>query len=225
MELLDQSVGWLARNIPGSTQVFREHQMDFCCGGQHALRTVIAEKNLHAAPIVAQLQALQSRKDSSEQDWSTAPRVELIRHILDHYHAGHRRQLPELIRLAKRVEQVHGEREACPVGLANHLMWMQEELEQHMLKEEEILFPLLERGVNGLPISGPINVMRHEHDQHGEALAVLNDLTNDITLPQGACNTWRALYAGLTQLHDDLMQHIHLENNILFADAQGSLTA
>jgi len=59
-------------------------------------------------------------------------------------------------------------------------------------------------------------VMRNEHDQHGEALQRLEALTNDITLPRGACNTWRALYVGLAALREDLMEHIHLENNILF---------
>lgn len=225
MNLLDQSVGWLARNIPGSTQIFREYQMDFCCGGQHALRDVIAQKNLPPEPILAQLHALQSHPDKDAQDWTRVPRAALIEHILTRYHDRHRQQLPELIRLARRVEQVHGEREECPRGLAKHLTLMHDELEHHMHKEEQILFPLLERGVNGLPIAAPISVMRFEHDQHGEALAVLNDLTNDITLPKGACNTWRALYGGLAQLRDDLMQHIHLENNILFADAQDILTA
>jgi regulator of cell morphogenesis and NO signaling len=62
--------------------------------------------------------------------------------------------------------------------------------------------------------------MRYEHDQHGNALAQLALLTNDITPPAHACNTWRALYRGLEELRDDLMQHIHLENNILFAGAQ-----
>ena len=61
-------------------------------------------------------------------------------------------------------------------------------------------------------------MMRFEHDQHGEALERLEYLTNDITPPGEACNTWRALYAGLSQLREDLMQHIHLENNILFQE-------
>ena len=41
-------------------------------------------------------------------------------------------------------------------------------------------------------------------------------LTGDATPPAGACNTWRALYAGIAQLSDDLINHIHLENNVLF---------
>ena len=59
-------------------------------------------------------------------------------------------------------------------------------------------------------------MMRFEHDQHGEALAKLEALTNNITPPTNACNTWRALYVGLAAFREDLMQHIHLENNILF---------
>ena len=97
---------------------------------------------------------------------------------------------------------------------------MQQELESHMLKEEQVLFPMLQRGMRTPQTDGPISVMRYEHDQHGNALAQLALLTNDITPPAHACNTWRALYRGLEELRDDLMQHIHLENNILFAGAQ-----
>ena len=158
---------------------------------------------------------------AAEHDWSQASRPEPIDHILRRYHARHREQLPELIHLARRVEQVHGERPECPVGLAQHLGNMLQELESHMLKEENVLFPMLLQGIGGMQVNGPVSVMRFEHDQHGEALAILAALTNNLQLPKGACNTWRALYAGLAQLRDDLMQHIHLENNILFIDALG----
>ncbi|HWR78590.1 MAG TPA: hemerythrin domain-containing protein, partial [Pseudomonas sp.] len=90
--------------------------------------------------------------------------------------------------------------------------------ESHMLKEEQILFPVLLDGL-GARAAAPISVMRMEHDQHGEALQGILDLTNNITPPSNACNTWRALYRGLDELRNDLMQHIHLENNVLFANA------
>ena len=122
---------------------------------------------------------------------------------------------PELIRLASRVEQVHGDREGCPHGLAEHLNTMAQELESHMRKEEMVLFPLIVRG-QGARAGMPIGVMRAEHDEHGAALQRLYELTNDITLPRGACTTWHALYAGLKAFRDDLVTHIHIENNILF---------
>ena len=154
----------------------------------------------------------------TSRDWRSEPCADLIEHILKRYHARHREQLPELIRLARRVEHVHGARPSCPNGLADLLNDLQQELESHMLKEEQVLFPMLQQGY-GPQAAPPIQVMRFEHDQHGESLEKLLALTNNITPPADACNTWRALYRGLLEFRDDLMQHIHLENNVLFINA------
>lgn len=213
--LIDQPLGLLARTLPGATQVFHEFQLDFCCGGKHSLREAAASKGLDAQTIAARLEALKGIEAGDGRDWTRVPVDVLIDHILTRYHARLREQVPELIRLARRVEQVHGDRPECPRGLADHLEAMQQELESHMLKEEQVLFPMLLRGMSGMA-GGPIAVMRAEHDQHGQELRRLEELTGGITLPRGACNTWRALYLGLTTLREELMEHIHLENNILF---------
>lgn len=215
MTLLDQSLGALARSIPGATQLFHEHKLDFCCGGKHSLREAAAGRGIDAQNIADRLEVMQAGTISEELDWRTRPAPELIAHILRRFHDRHREQLPELVRLARRVEEVHGDRPECPRGLADHLATMQQELESHMQKEEQVLFPILSRGYTPV-LQGPVDVMRHEHEQHGEALQVLEALTHDITLPRGACNTWRALYLGLGALRADLVEHIHLENNILF---------
>lgn len=213
MTLLERSLGDLARDIPGATRVFHAHKLDFCCGGRHSLAEAAAGRGLDAGAIAAELQRLNDR-DSGETDWRGAGTTNLIEHILARYHAVHREQLPELIRLARRVEQVHGARPQCPNGLADALAAMQQELESHMQKEEQVLFPLLGAGADGM--GGPVAVMRFEHDQHGEALGRLEALADDFKTPEGACNTWQALCRGLRQFREDLMQHIHLENNILF---------
>ncbi len=216
--LTEQTLGSLACLIPGATRVFRQYKLDFCCGGNTALRDAAELRNLDAQAIAAELASLGS-DPSSEPDWRNEPAAELIDHILERYHERHREQLPELIRLASRVEQVHGNKADCPLGLAEHLWSMQQELESHMLKEEQILFPMLQRNIQLPQTQGPIAVMRFEHDQHGAALERLAELTDDITPPANACNTWRALYRGLEELRSDLMHHIHLENNILFVNA------
>ncbi|HKY02481.1 MAG TPA: iron-sulfur cluster repair protein YtfE [Burkholderiales bacterium] len=215
MNLLDQSLGNLARNIAGATQVFHEYQLDFCCGGNHSLRDAAQAKGVEAETIASKLEKLKAQHPGNANGWRLAPPAQLIAHILERFHEKHREQLPELIRLARKVEQVHGERPECPLGLADHLGAMQQELESHMQKEEQVLFPLIARGA-GIALREPIEVMRLEHDDHGEALQRLAQLTNDITLPRAACNTWRALYLGLKTLREDLMEHIHLENNVLF---------
>ncbi len=189
INMLERTICSLACDIPGATSVF------------HALA------DLHTLT------------NDTHADMRSMPADALIDHILVRYHDHHREQLPELIRLARRVEQVHGDRTDCPKGLADHLVDMQQELESHMMKEEQVLFPVLRRAPPA-KMMAPISMMRFEHDQHGEALQQMERLTRDITAPQDACNTWRALYAGLTQLREDLMQHIHLENNVLFMDQQ-----
>lgn len=218
MSLAEQPLGKLARQIPGATAVFYRHQLDFCCGGNKTLREAATERGADADAIAAELQSLPSSADDTASDWSTASSRALIEYIVERYHDVHRAQFPELIRLALKIEQVHGNRPDCPNGLADHLRTMQQELESHMQKEEQVLFPMLQRG-EGARAQMPIGVMRIEHEHHGEALRHLTDLTDNLTLPRAACTTWRALYLGLRTFHEDLMQHIHLENNILFDNA------
>lgn len=216
MTYLDQSLGQLARRIPGATRLFDQHHLDFCCAGNRTLRTAAQEAGIEAEPIAHELRVLQQRiDDHADRDWSEAPDAELINHILIRYHAVHREQLPELVRLARRVEHVHGDRPNCPRGLADHLEAMAQELDSHMRKEELVLFPMIAHGQGGMA-DLPIGVMRMEHDSHGVELRKLAELTNDITTPREACNTWRALYLGLRTFREDLMAHIHTENNILF---------
>jgi regulator of cell morphogenesis and NO signaling len=218
MNMLEQSVGKLARNIPGATQLFHQSGIDFCCGGQKTLAQAITHSGASAQEIVAQLERLEAQQ-AHDPRWEDSPDAELIDHLLERYHEVHRNQLAELVRMAERVEQVHGDNPSCPRGLAQYLRGLKAELEQHMMKEENILFPLIKQG-KGMMATGPIMVMRSEHDEHALAITGLQHLTNDATPPKGACNTWRALYKGIEGFIADLKQHIHLENNVLFERQQ-----
>ena len=170
-----QAIGQIAVQLPGATAVFRRLKLDFCCGGHVSLDQAASDKGLDLQAVVHELSALQ--RPSELPDLGTP--TELVEHIIARYHEVHRAQLPELIRMARRVEAVHRDNPNTPHGLADALETMEQELLMHMHKEEAVL-------------------------------------SNDITPPMGACNTWRALYTGLAQLREDLINHIHLENNILF---------
>ena len=207
----EQSIGEMAIQLPGASAIFRRHKLDFCCGGQHSLRAAASAKGLDLDALLAELATLERAPHTASP---TEPAA-LIDFILQRYHAVHREQLPELIRMATRVEAVHREHPEVPAGLAALLEQAQEELLEHMHKEESILFPMLKSGGNPF-VRHPIGVMREEHTSHGEMLEQLALVSHNATPPQGACNTWRALYAGLAQLQEDLVQHIHLENNLLF---------
>ena len=209
--LADQSLGQLAVDLPGATAVFRKLKLDFCCGCLVSLRQAALDKNLDLADLLGQLAALQ-RPDGLPENIAPAA---LIDHIISRYHEVHRVQLPELVRMARRVEAVHRDNPDVPTGLAGLLEEMEQELLGHMHREEAILFPLLKSG--GSPfVDQPLGMMRAEHTSHGLALDQIHALTHDMQPPEGACNTWRALYAGISQFTDDLIQHIHLENKVLF---------
>ena len=216
----DQQIGQIAVQLPGATAVFRRLKLDFCCGGQVPLAAAAAEKGLDVNAVLAELAALQRPSDLPAVSEPGA----LVDHILARYHDVHRAQLPELIRMAHRVEAVHRANPDVPAGLGDLLEEIQEELLSHMHKEEAILFPMLKSGGNPF-VGQPIGMMRAEHVDHGAALDKLNALTNDATPPAGACNTWRALYAGIAQFGDDLVNHIHLENNVLFPQFEAAPAA
>jgi regulator of cell morphogenesis and NO signaling len=207
------TVGEIAAALPGATAVFRRFGMDFCCKGNVALKDSARQRGVDVADVERALLALDGAIDDEAVPTTTPA---LIDHIIARYHEIHRSELPELVRLARQVEKVHAGKPGVPAGLAALLERMTSELEQHMCKEELILFPAMKRQPANLLLDAPIACMRHEHDDHGEHLRELDELTGGITLPAGACRTWQALYAGLAKLTEDLMQHIHLENNVLF---------
>lgn len=140
---------------------------------------------------------------------------ELTRYIEQRYHERHREQLAELIAMAEKVEAVHAGMDDVPAGLGQLLRRMRHAMEDHMQKEEMILFPAIRQG--GMPgIENPIRVMRADHDDHVEELAEIRQLTGGPRLPEGACGTWTALYGGLETFMADLEAHMRLENEVLF---------
>jgi regulator of cell morphogenesis and NO signaling len=215
MNFYDTSLAHIAQTIPGASAIFNQYRLSFCCGGQHTLREATAKAKISAEDVHQALVSL--LPDSAEEhDWQNASNEELINHLLERFHKVHRQQLSELIRLADRVETVHGNNPDCPLGLADHLHYMAQELESHMQKEEQILFPMLAKGMHQMA-GGPISVMPQDHDDHQDAIHQLDIITHHMQLPEGACNTWQALYLGLRHFKADLLQHIALENDILFA--------
>ena len=146
---------------------------------------------------------------------STSSTEDIITHIVDHFHDRLRNDMPALIELAQKVERVHADAPAAPLGLADQLARLFSEMEDHMRKEEMILFPAMNRG--GTPgIEHPISVMRADHDDHAAIVAHIRTATHDLTLPAGACGSWTRLYSEVDQMLADLDAHTHLENDVLF---------
>ncbi|QMW14737.1 DUF542 domain-containing protein [Pseudoalteromonas sp. MT33b] len=219
MNYLNWPISKIATEIPGATALFFAHRINFCCQGHLVLSDVIEKRNIDREEIISDIEVLLSRQTAI--DYHNLSNKELVEHILTRYHRVHRVQLEELIRLSERVEEVHFDKPNCPNGLANHLKNMYVELEDHMQKEELFLFPMLQADTIPDMVSGPISVMMADHEAHIAEIEKIYQLTNDVTLHAGACNTWTALYLGLQAFISDLNMHIHIENAILFARVEG----
>jgi regulator of cell morphogenesis and NO signaling len=211
----ETGIGQIAASHPLATRVFSRHRLDFCCGGGRAIGDVCHENGLDTNAVISEI-TKELNSAVVEVRWDEKPVVELIDHILATFHEPLWEELPRLEEMALKVLDAHGEKDPEKFQeIADVVVAMRFELEEHMTKEEQILFPAVKEGRGDLTL-GPIAVMMVEHDEAGDALRRLRELTNDYDLPAEACNTWRALWFGLNALEEDLHQHIHLENNILF---------
>jgi regulator of cell morphogenesis and NO signaling len=204
----------LAVSHPSASRVFHRYGLDFCCHGGRPLADACAERGLDAERVVAEI-ATEEASSPDEPRWDERPIPELVDHIVRFYHLRLRAELPELISLAAKVETRHAEKASSPRGLRAHLEEMHEAVLEHLAKEEQILFPMI-LGGRGRMAAGPIGVMESEHEDHAENLRQTRRLTADLVAPEEACPTWRALYLRLGHLETELMDHIHLENNVLF---------
>lgn len=143
------------------------------------------------------------------------PTPALIEHILLRYHETHRRELPELVALAQKVETTHANDINAPHGLTRALEAIVADLEDHMRREEAVIFPALDAGTFG-HADGSIASLRADHAGHQAALNRIAAITHGFRLPSHACGSWIRLYAGLCKLAEDLDEHRHLENDVLF---------
>ena len=214
---VDRTLGELVTELPAAAKVLHQHGLDFCCGGKQSFAHACQAEGLDPEEIIREIEAQPS---GSEKDvrWDQRPLEDVIQHILMTYHEPLKVEVPRLVDLAAKVEEVHADKPDCPNGLSKLLADIQLAVESHLAKEEQILFPLIIAG-RGQTAHMPVQVMLHEHDDHGRNLRRIRELTHDFRLPKDACASWRELYRALGELAVELMDHIHLENNILFPRA------
>jgi regulator of cell morphogenesis and NO signaling len=228
MTTTSQTVREIALQQPSSIRVFEAFGIDYCCGGRKPLDQACQVGNLEVDAVLAALEKAAASPAESVTDWAHAPLATLAQHIVATHHAYVKRELPRLALLADKVVRRHGDTTPELAVMQTTLAQLDEDLSQHLLKEEVVLFPYigkLELALeSGSPkphgcfgtVANPIAMMTQEHDAAGSLLADLRSLSHNFTTPPGACPTYHAYFDGLREFEQDLHQHIHLENNILF---------
>lgn len=212
--------------------------IDTCCGGGKPLAEAVREASLEMDAVRARLHeaaaaAESEPEDKQERDWRQASLTELTDHIEQNHHAFLRKVLPHISERFGKVIQAHGKNHGDMLREVNSSFnGLREEIEAHLMKEEQILFPHLREmsaalaAGESLPpmhcgsVASPIRQMEHEHEKAGAALSTMRTRTSEYELPNDACPTFAGLYHDLQALESDLHQHIFLENNILFPRAE-----
>ncbi len=215
----ESKVGEIAVEQPSATRSFYRFGIDFCCGGGKSLQSVCEKKGLDVNDILKDIKLQADGISEQPNDWNASSLNSLISHIITTHHEPLRIELPRLAGMLDKVQKVHGD--VDPERFEKlQLVYsgLVSELTEHMMKEEQVLFPMIMQG-KGVNASAPIAMMEHEHENAGEALRSISALTNNFVAPDYACNTWRALWAGFEDLEKSMHQHVHLENNILFPRA------
>jgi regulator of cell morphogenesis and NO signaling len=221
----DTLVADLVLAQPTRARVFERLGIDYCCGGRTPLAAACTKRGLDVDAVVAEL-ADPGPEGADDVDWGAASVAELCGHIVGRHHAYLREELPALRVLVEKVVRAHGETQAELADVHATFAATAEELELHMLKEEQILFPAcvaLEQGSDGGfgfgSVENPIRTMLHEHDEVAAGLHRIRTLTSDYAPPPGACMSYRAMLERLALLEEDTHRHVHEENNILFPRA------
>lgn len=238
MEIIQETampltIGQMVANNFRTADVFKKYKIDFCCKGNRQLADVCEERGLDYGRIEEELAAkIIARESTNIASFSDMELDELADVICSTHHIYVRESIPVLLAYLTKVNKVHGKNHPELNEILMQFIQCSDELMQHMLKEETILFPSIKRlaaanrtanEINAPfffgPMSNPINTMQDEHSVEGERVARMTELTNNFTPPDDACTTYRVAYQKLDEFINDLYTHIHLENNILFPNA------
>lgn len=224
---IDHTVGSIVRDYPALSRLFEQAKVDYCCGGQRTLGEACRQRGLDPQRFLAQLEAYAASEIVPEVNLAALSLTELADHIERIHHAYLHEELPRLERIVTKVAAVHGDKEPRLKQMKDTFLALSAELTTHLMKEEQVLFPMIRQleasdtlpGFHCGTVVNPISRMIVEHDGTGVALAQLRQLTDDFTPPEWACNTYRALFDALLTFEQDMHQHIHKENNVLFPQA------
>jgi regulator of cell morphogenesis and NO signaling len=224
------SLGDLVTRRPHLASSFDALGIDYCCGGKQSLADAVRADGLVLDDVLATLEDAAPADPTVDpaaaagRGWADLGPAELVDHLEQTHHVYLSAALPRLEALATKVADVHGERHDELAEVLRLVSELRADLEPHLRKEEEILFPRIRQlaaATNrqeppAVSLRSPISVMFLEHDRAGGLLAALHATTGGYRVPADGCASYQALYAGLAELEADTHLHVHKENNLLF---------
>ncbi|CAM3773043.1 iron-sulfur cluster repair di-iron protein [Aeromicrobium ponti] len=219
----DRLVKDIVNEFPKTSDVFKRHRIDFCCGGNIPLLRAAAEQSADMQVLLKELNEV-IQKENPKEDlkvWTESTSEDIIEHVINQYHRPLEEELSLLSPYVTKVARVHGGSHEELLRVHDLFFELKKEMLEHTAKEEESVFPLLlmleDPAVeNREEIISYIQELEKEHDHAGAILKELRDITSDFAPPADACGSYRLVYKRLEDLEGQTFMHVHLENNILF---------
>jgi regulator of cell morphogenesis and NO signaling len=219
--------------MPQATRVFERLKIDYCCGGHLPLSEACAGAGVNFDAVTRMLEEVRQKDEPGKGavNFQQASLADLIDHIVETHHVYTKEEMVRLEALLAKVISVHGQNHPELTELGGLFRHLCADLNPHMFKEEQMLFPYIiqmEKAASqkfpppAAPfgtVNNPVRMMCMEHDAAGEILKLMRTVTRDYAAPADACISYQTLYKALEAFEQDLHQHIHLENNILFPRA------
>jgi regulator of cell morphogenesis and NO signaling len=219
---LEDEIGQIVTVFPGASRLFFDNKIDFCCGGNRPLMEAIKTQGLDSNLILNELNAKYEdfcKKNEEFVDWAKESPEKLVDYIETKHHGYLKEELPSISEIIFKILKVHGKAHKELFEIHKLYNALRTELEGHLVKEEEFLFPLIKTSnqkENQQEIIDIIEDLENEHVMAGDIIKRLRELTNHYTVPKNVCKTYELAFRKLSEFEQDIFQHIHLENNILF---------
>lgn len=207
------TIGEVASKYPQAIGILNRYHIDYCCGGAALLETACAQAGREGEDVWQEI--LDARSGGATVDFARWSAPLLVDYIVDQHHSYVKEAIPVLTELLEKICRVHGVAHPELMEIQIKFQMLAEELLQHMVKEERVLFPAIRSG-STLSLRAPIQVMEEEHELAGNLIKEIRLLSGNYKCPENVCLTYEATYQQLQAFDHDLMQHIHLENNVLF---------
>lgn len=226
----EETIGEMVAKDYRKAQVFKNLGIDFCCGGKKTLNEVCDTKGIDVEALKAKLSAAE-KIEQTAHDFDKWHLDFLVDYIINIHHNYIKENIPFIKELAIKVAKVHSDHHPEAIEVATIFKGLAADLSLHLMKEENVLFPYIKELVaaekNSTKIkqasfgsvNNPTQMMENEHEQAGEDLVQIRKVTDNYTLPADACTSYTILYKKLQEFENDLFNHVHLENNILFPKA------
>lgn len=225
------TLGEIATQNINYVTILYQYNLDFYCDGLKRLEDACSERGINTNCVLEELNHLDIRYTPSAlhfKDWSMEL---LIQYVLKFHHSYIREEGPKILNLLTSVCQTYGDENPNLIQIKQLFTLSLEDLENHLMKEEQVLFPFIDEILSAyyrhapLPqfhcgsIENPISVMESEHTGEGDRFREIARLTNEYKAPQNANDDYKNVMLRLKEFEQNLHLHIHVENNIIFPRA------